>query len=100
MSKTPGLDPSNIRFLRILVTTLTFTMISGIIIVITLLVIKLQPSKLKIPQDISLPKGTKAISYSQGSGWIAITTSNDKILIFDSKTGKIKNEININGGEN
>ena len=99
MKKTSGLDPSNIRFLRILVTTLTFTMIAGIIIVITLLVIKLQPSKLKIPQDISLPKGTKAISYSQGSDWIAITTSNDKILIFDRQTGEIRNEININGGE-
>jgi len=96
MNKTSGLDPTNIRFLRILVTTLTVTMIAGIIIVITLLVIKLQPSKIKIPQEITLPKGTKAISYSQGSDWIAIISSDDRIFIFDSVTGKIRKQIKIN----
>jgi hypothetical protein len=70
-------------------------MIAGIIIVIALLVIKLQPSNIKIPDNIILPKGSTAISYSQGSDWIAITTSDNNILIFDGKTGVIRHKINI-----
>ena len=95
MSKTSELDPANIRFLRILVTTLTITMIAGIIIIIALLAIKLQPSTIEIPQNINLPRNSNAISYSQGSDWIAVTTSNDQILIFDSPTGKIRQTITV-----
>ena len=95
MSKTSELDPANIRFLRILVTTLTITMIAGIIIVIALLAIKLQPSKIEIPQNTSLPEDSNAISYSQGSDWIAVTTSENQILIFDSQTGKLRHTISV-----
>ena len=71
-------------------------MIAGIIVVIALLAIKLQPSKIKIPENISLPKGSTVISYTQGSDWIAITTSDNEILIFDGRTGIIRHKININ----
>ena len=99
MSKTSELDPANIRFLRILVTTLTITMIAGIIVIIALLATKLQPSKLKIPENINLPKGSSAISYSQGSDWIAIATSDNRILIFDGKTGVLRQKIIVNQSE-
>ena len=95
MNKISDVEPANIKFLRILVTILTTVMIVGLIIVITLLVIKLQPSKIQLPQNIILSKDTKVISYSQGIDWYAVTTSDNKILIFDGLTGKIRQEISI-----
>ncbi|MDA1239184.1 MAG: DUF6476 family protein [Proteobacteria bacterium] len=95
MNKISDEEPANLKFLRILVTILTTVMIVGLIIVITLLVVKLQPSKIQLPQDIVLPKGTKAMSYSQGIDWYAVTTSDNKIMIFDGVNGTIRQEISI-----
>jgi hypothetical protein len=35
------------------------------------------------PDAIVLPEGTTATAYTQGTGWIAIVTSDDEILIYD-----------------
>jgi hypothetical protein len=80
----PEAEARNLRFLRRLVTLLTAVMILGLVAVVALLVIRLQvPSGPFVPDAIVLPEGVTATAYTQGTGWIAIVTSDDEILIYD-----------------
>ena len=65
-------------------TALSATMILGVLAIVILLVIRLQaPSGPFVPDAIVLPDGVTATAYTQGTGWIAIVTSQDEILIYD-----------------
>ena len=57
MNDAPEPDlPANLRFLRVLVTVLTATMILGLITIVALLVIRFsQPPRLSLPDEIALP---------------------------------------------
>ena len=80
----PGAEERSLRFLRRLVTVLTATMILGVLAIVVLLVIRLQmPAGPFVPDAIRLPDGVTATAYTQGTGWIAIVTSDDEILIYD-----------------
>ena len=82
--RIPEEDARNLRFLRRLVTALSATMILGVLAIVILLVIRLQaPSGPFVPDAIVLPDGVTATAYTQGTGWIAIVTSQDEILIYD-----------------
>ncbi|MDE3080759.1 MAG: hypothetical protein KGI94_12075 [Paracoccaceae bacterium] len=91
------LDPT-VRFLKILVTTLTVTMIVGLITVVAVFVIRFpgkDDSDLKIPPDITLPAGEHPTAVTQGRGWIAIVTQTGKILVFDGDTGALRHSYAI-----
>jgi len=75
--------PSGLRFLRQLVTVLTMVMIVGVVLISALLVIRLNQPALAIPEWITLPSGTVAVSYTQTQDWYAVVTDQNKILIFD-----------------
>lgn len=80
----PETEARNLRFLRRLVTALTATMILGVLAIVILLVMRLQaPLPPHVPPAIVLPEGVRATAYTQGTGWIAIVTDTDEILIFD-----------------
>ncbi len=93
-------------FLRRLVTVLTGAMIVGLLVIIALFVIKFSggfPGNggPDLPKTITLPGGTEATAFTQGPGWYAIITSDDRILIYDRDTGQIRQsvKINLNSGE-
>ena len=91
---TPGL-----KFLKTLVTILTGTMIAGLVAVIWLLVIRLPASlqsPLALPASITLPAGTTAIAFTAGRDWYAVVTSADQILIYDRKSGALRQSVQIN----
>ena len=79
----PELPPS-LRFLKTLVTVLTITMIVGVITVVAVLVTRLQQISPApgLPAGLTLPAGTKAQAVTMGTGWIAVVTTNDHILVF------------------
>lgn len=81
----PELPPS-LRFLKTLVTVLTITMIGGVITVVAVLVTRLQQVSPApgLPAGLTLPAGTKAQAVTMGTGWIAVVTTDDHILIFAS----------------
>jgi Family of unknown function (DUF6476) len=82
--------PPNLRFLKLLVTVLTATMICGLVIVIFLLVTRLPgvtSAPLVLPDQITLPTGAKPLAFTMGPGWIAVVTDANDILIFDAATG-------------
>lgn len=76
-------------------TTLTVVMIGGVLVIIALLVIRLQSDEAPLPAEIALPAGASAEAVTFGSGWIAVVSSDDRILIFDRETGALRQEIEI-----
>ncbi len=101
MSDNPGdpaiEEPANLKFLRRLVTTLTATMIIGLVVLIGLIVIRLQTPlhPIAFPEAITLPDGVTAQTYTQGPGWYAIVTTDNEILIFDADSGEIRQRVGI-----
>lgn len=101
MSKTPegleekDVDPSLVRYLKLLVTTLAGVMIVGLVAVIALLVIRLNADVPPLPARITLPEGTKAQAFTQGENWFAVVTEDERILIFARDGGTLIQEISI-----
>jgi len=75
------------------VTVLTTVMIVGVVIVIGLLVTRLSRDTPVLPDQIILPDGAKPLAFTQGTGWYAVVTDADEILIFDRLTGALKQTV-------
>ncbi|MCG7627798.1 DUF6476 family protein [Epibacterium sp. MM17-32] len=90
-------EPAQLRFLRRLVTTLTVIMVGGVLVVIALLVIRLSEGDAapQLPADITLPDGATARAVTFGTGWVAVVTTEDQILILDSETGALRQTLQI-----
>ncbi|GAA6196449.1 hypothetical protein NBRC116598_18930 [Pseudophaeobacter arcticus] len=88
-------EPPQLKFLRRLVTTLTVVMIGGLVLVVSLLVIRLSADSPTLPSKITLPVGTTARAVTFGSGWIAVVTTDDQILILDPDSQAVRQTIDI-----
>ncbi len=94
-------EPANLKFLRRLVTTLTGTMIVGVVVIIGLLVMRFngKPAPVstgpELPASITLPQGAQATAFTMGKGWYAVVTDGDTILIFDADSGELRQTIRI-----
>lgn len=93
-------EPENLRFLRILVTVLTATMILGITTIVVLLFIRFSqetPAQTApiLPQNVTLPEGESATAVTFGPGWYAVVTDKNDILIFDQTTGTLRQRVEI-----
>ena len=87
------------RFLRRLVTLLTAVMIGGVLLIMTLLVIRLNDKPALLPELVVLPQGVEAKALTMGESWYAIVTEDDEILIYDRLTGKLRQRVEINPTE-
>lgn len=71
-------------------------MIVGLVIVVGLLVTRLRtPALPAIPDQITLPGGVTATAFTRGPDWYAIVTDDDRILIYDARTGALRQEIAV-----
>lgn len=95
-------EPARLRQLRVLVTVLTATMILGLIIILTLVVITFTQergkSPLALPDTIALPEGmtaTQAVTF--GAGWIGLVTQDEtgalRFVVFDAETGALRKTV-------
>ena len=73
-SPEPPEEPANLKFLRLLVTILTATMIIGLVVIVTLIVIRYRDQSAPLPDSITLPSGAVATAYTQGRDWYAVVT--------------------------
>jgi len=87
--------PSQLRWLKRLVTALAGVMILGFLVLIAALVIRLSANPLPLPERIVLPEGTSAVAFTQGTDWFAVVTDDDRILIYDRATGQQRQEIAV-----
>ena len=74
-------EPANLQFLRRLVTTLTATMIVGLIAIFTVLVIRLQSPVAIFPKITALPEGTQVLSVSRTANELIVIDQNRKIYL-------------------
>lgn len=89
-------DPLNLRVLRILVTVLTVVMIVGLIAVVITFVTRFPGGDgVSLPDQVTLPEGTRATAVTMGEGWYAVVTEDDRILIFDRDSGALRQEVEI-----
>ncbi|KAE9627869.1 DUF6476 family protein [Parasedimentitalea maritima] len=88
-------EPPQLKFLRRLVTTLTAVMIGGLVVVISLLVIRLSDKDVTLPDSITLPDGTTPTAVTFGNGWIAVVSDRNQILILDADSGDLRQTITI-----
>lgn len=94
-------EPANLRFLRILVTILTASMIGGLVTIIVLIVIRVPnvvrtiEDPVPLPATITLPDGSVAESFTQGGDWYAVVTKGGEILIFNRDDGSLRQKIRI-----
>ncbi|UWQ05715.1 DUF6476 family protein [Aliiroseovarius crassostreae] len=85
-----------VRFLKILVTTLTATTIIGLIVLITVIVMRFQQeSVVPLPQELVLPQGAVAVAVTRGPGWFAVVTEDERILILEPDGRTIRREVAI-----
>lgn len=100
MDGTPNEDegtlPPELNFLRRLVTVLTATMILGVLVIIVLLVIRLWgDTAFRLPEQIVLPEGATISAFTKGDGWYAVVTGDQQILIYDAKSGELRQSVHV-----
>ncbi len=93
----PGPLPPGLRWLQGLVIVLTLTMIVAVITIVGVLVTRAPQVFSSVqtpamPDRLMLPVGTKAVAVTQGQGWIAVVTDDERILIFD-RLGKLRQNV-------
>ncbi len=76
-----------------MVMLLTAVMIGGVLVTFALIVIRLSDRTPKLPDQIELPDGAKAQALTIGNNWYAVVTEDNRILIFDKTTGKLRQEV-------
>lgn len=89
-------DAATLKYLRLLVSVLTATMVIGFVIIVVLFVIRFSDAfSAKLPDTIELPDGTTATAFTKGADWYAIVTADNRILIYDLDTGALKQTITL-----
>ncbi len=79
-------------------TGLTLVMIAGLLLIITLIVIRFQDRSPVMPSEITLPDGTAPLAVTNGPGWYAVVTTDNHILIYDEITGQLRQTVVISTG--
>lgn len=74
-------------------------MIAGFILIVAMFVIRLngdaRPGLTNLPDVIALPDGVKARAFTVGSDWYAVVTDDDRLLIYDRKSGTVRQTIRV-----
>ena len=83
------------RLLRRMVMLLTAVMIGGVLVTFALIVIRLSDRTPTLPDQIELPDGARAQALTIGNNWYAVVTDDNRILIFDKTTGKLRQEVTV-----
>jgi Flp pilus assembly protein protease CpaA len=90
--------PPSLRLLKWLVILLTLTMIGGVITVVGLLVTRMpqafSATAPNLPEGLRLPEGTQPAAITFGAGWIAVVTTDDRILIY-GRNGTLRQDLRI-----
>jgi hypothetical protein len=75
--------------------TLLVVMILGFALLIATLVLRLTAPAPELPASVTLPDGTEAQAVTQGADWFGIVTTDDRILIYDRLTARLRQELVI-----
>ncbi|MFN4100431.1 MAG: DUF6476 family protein [Pararhodobacter sp.] len=81
--------PATLRFLKILVTTLTSVMIVGLVTIVILLVTRLGvPAPLPVlPESVELPEGASVAAVTFARDWLVVVTGDGTVLLYRPEGG-------------
>ncbi len=74
---------------------LLVVMILGFLVLIGALVMRLNAKSPPLPDRVDLPEGVTAKAFTQGDGWFAVVTDDNRILIFDQLTGQLSQTVQL-----
>ena len=96
MNEGQAPDARTLRYLKVLVTVLTTTMILGFLTIVGLFVMRFSEfGRVELPDSIALPAGASAAAFTQGDNWFAVVTKGNEILIYSRVTGNLRQRISI-----
>ncbi len=78
-----------------MVMLLTAVMIGGVLVTFALIVIRLTDRTPTLPDQVELPDGARAQAVTIGNNWYAVVTDDNRILIFDKTTGRLRQDIPV-----
>lgn len=95
-SDGPETPLPEIRFLKILVTALTVTMVLGLVAIVALLVIRLPGAAPlpELPAAIALPEGAKVQSLTFARTHLVVVTDQGKVLIYTPE-GELRQSLTL-----
>lgn len=70
-------------------------MIIGVLVIIVLIVIRFSNAVPSLPEKIELPEGVAAVSVTISQRWYAVTTDDDRILIYNRDGGTLRQTVVI-----
>ena len=74
---------------------LTAVMIGGVLVTFALIVVRLSDRTPTLPDQVELPDGARAQAVTIGNNWYAVVTDDNRILIFDKTTGRLRQDIPV-----
>ena len=87
--------PPELKWLKWLVIALAGVMIAGFLVLIAAIVIRFDATPaLPLPESLALPEGAEPMAFTQASDWIAVVTTDDRVLIF-GRDGSLRQEMAI-----
>jgi hypothetical protein len=85
-----------VRYLKWLVTALTVTMIAGFIVLVSVVVMRFNATgTIPLPDAVALPAGTTASAITRGPDWLAVVTTDGRILIYGLDGTTLRQEITV-----
>lgn len=83
------------RFVKRLVTVLTATMIAGLLVIITLFVIRFrEPAPLALPENLALPAGATATAITTTRDRVIVLTEEGEVFVF-APTGELRQRVRL-----
>lgn len=92
---TPKL-PADLRFLKLLVTTLMGVMILGLLAIVWLLVTRLGAAPLPVlPESVVLPQGARPAAVTFARDWLVVVTDQGVVLVYPAAGGEAVGELRL-----
>ncbi|PIE06435.1 MAG: hypothetical protein CSA74_12555 [Rhodobacterales bacterium] len=88
-------DAALIRYLKTLVTALSVTMIAGVIVLVSVVVMRFNATTAPVafPGSIALPEGSQAQAVTRGPGYLLVVTADGRALVFSPDGQSLRQEI-------
>ena len=101
MAATPDKDsqaalPAPLRLLQGLVIGLTASLIFGVLTVVAVVVTRFPKAATPpMPAELALPEGAAPLAVTQGSDWVAVVTTDDRILVYNRADGSLRQTVTL-----
>ncbi|WP_073129212.1 DUF6476 family protein [Palleronia salina] len=95
MEQAPEPRDGALTVLKWLVIALTATMLVGMMALVWLFFTRFPAPGPALPDQIALPDGARATAFTRGSGWLAVVTGDNEILIFSPDGETLRQRIRI-----